>query len=427
MSYTASQFHTSQVLATNEAPRVIRKASLVVFGSSLFLFLSTALPSHWVQKVALMATASGLAYVSIRLYKLEKMLSPYEAIAHQQSVSNYQAWLNHSMKPPAREVQVSDLKPVTFADIREALKKPHIMVLGETGSGKSVLCKYLASEIKAPCIALDPHASPTDWQGAKVIGQGRDYQAIKDELAVLVLLMDERYKQRDKGVSQFATLCVILDEFPAVASELGKDATSAVKLIVREARKVNIKLILLAQGSEVKTLGIEGEGSLRESFAVISLGKFAADRAKSIKDKSMIEAIALQKRPAMIDDLPSNIPTIPNSVALPVLPLPSDYLALLTGADKSAADTIEVDFEYVDSPSAPVSTSAKPDLSAPLSAILEYAKKQDDFVSARKIQSSIRLFRDTPVTEIRGYFQWLADKNYGIVRGGVDSLEFSVC
>jgi hypothetical protein len=223
---------------------------------------------------------------------------------------------------------------------------------------------------------------------------------------------------------------VILDEFPAVASELGKDATNAVKLIVREARKVNIKLILLAQGSEVKTLGIEGEGSLRESFAVVSLGKFATDRAKSIKDKSLLEAIAQQKRPAMIDDFPSTIPTIPDSVSLPILPLPKDYLALLTnGADKIAdkiADTVEVDFEYVDSLSAPVSTSARANLSAPLSAILEYAKKQDEFVSARKIQSGVRLFRDTPVLEIRSYFQWLADNSYGVVRGDLENLEFSV-
>ena len=426
MAYTTNQFHTSQILATNEAPRVTRKASSYIFAGAIALYISTLIPSHPVAKVTSMAIASFLVSISIRLDKLEKVLAPYEAIAHQQSTAAYQQWLNHSMKPPAREVAIATPAeipaPVKFADIREALKKPHIMVLGETGSGKSVLCKYLASEIKAPCIALDPHASPNDWQGAKVVGQGRNYQAIKDELANLVNLMDARYKQRDKGVSQFATLCVILDEFPAVASELGKDATNAVKLIVREARKVNIKLILLAQGSEVKTLGIEGEGSLRESFAVVSLGKFATDRAKSIKDKNLVEAIAQQKRPAMIDDLPSAIPTISDTVNLPVLPLPRDYLALLT----NVADTVEVDFECVDSPSAPVSTSAAPNLSAALSAICEYAKRQDDFVSARKIQSGIRLFRDASVTDIRSYFQWLADKGYGVVRGDLESLEFSV-
>ena len=76
-------------------------------------------------------------------------------------------------------------------------------------------------------------------------------------------------------------------------------------------------------------------------------------------------------------------------------------------------------------PSALVSTSAQPKLSAPLQAILDYARKQDEFVSARKIQSSIRIFRDTSAPEIRQYFQWLADKGYGIAKGEADNLEFS--
>jgi hypothetical protein len=69
--------------------------------------------------------------------------------------------------------------------------------------------------------------------------------------------------------------------------------------------------------------------------------------------------------------------------------------------------------------------SAQSKLSAPLQAILDYARKQDEFVSARKVQSSIRIFRDTTAPEIRQYFHWLANKGYGIVRGDADSLEFS--
>ena len=109
-------------------------------------------------------------------------------------------------------------------------------------------------------------------------------------------------------------------------------------------------------------------------------------------------------------------------VNLPVLPLPKDYLELLTNP---IADTLQPSFEAIDTPSALVSTSAQPKLSAPLQAILDYARKQDEFVSARKIQSSIRIFRDTSAPEIRQYFQWLADKGYGIAKGEPDNLEFS--
>ena len=277
------------------------------------------------------------------------------------------------------------------------------MILGETGSGKSVLCKYFASELKIPCIALDPHASPNDWKGARVIGQGRDYKAIGQELALLVNLMDIRYKQRDKGISQFAPLGVILDEFPAVASELGKDASSPVKLIVREARKINIKLILLAQGSEVRTLGIEGEGSLRESFAVVSLGKFATDRAKGLKDKAMIEAIAQQSRPAMIDDSPSTIPTIPDSVSLPVLPLPTDYLDLISKPQSPIAP-----------PSSAIATQSNSTAIAPIfTKIINYLDGRD-WTRDNVVKQSITDFKiaDTSIEEIQGYLQFLEVQGY---------------
>jgi hypothetical protein len=64
-------------------------------------------------------------------------------------------------------------------------------------------------------------------------------------------------------------------------------------------------------------------------------------------------------------------------------------------------------------------------LSTPLIKILEYAKEKDCFITASQVKSGIRLFRDSPVTEIRAYFQWLADRQHGIVRGEADTLEFS--
>jgi len=424
-SFTRDTFHNSQILLSSKVFRYATWSSHAIYGCAVSLCLASFIPSHISLKLITSAIAPVLFAVSNRLDKLALYADGYGAIGEAQSHIQYRNWLDASLQPPKREIQVQPpveaLAPVKFADIREALKKPHMMILGETGSGKSVLCKYFASELKIPCIALDPHASPHDWQGAKVVGQGRDYQAIGDELAKLVELMDARYKQRDQGVSQFAPLGVILDEFPAVASELGKAATNPVKLIVREARKVNIKLILLAQGSEVKTLGIEGEGSLRESFAVVSLGKFATDRAKTIKDKVMIEAIAQQKRPAMIDDLPSNIPTIPDSVSLPVLPLPDDYLAL--------EQPIEVQM---------ISKGLSPNVAAALSvqpqsqALAPVFGKIITFLDGRDwtrdnyIKQSIADFKnaDTPLEELQGYLQFLEVQGHLETRGaGRNGLE----
>ena len=121
MAYTTNQFHTSQVLATNEAPRVVRKASNYIFAGAMALYLSTLIPSHPITKITSMAIASSMIAVSIRLDKLEKMLSPYEAIAHQQSTAAYQNWLSHAMKPPAKEVAVSEVKAPPHHPVLRAL------------------------------------------------------------------------------------------------------------------------------------------------------------------------------------------------------------------------------------------------------------------------------------------------------------------
>ena len=70
--------------------------------------------------------------------------------------------------------------------------------------------------------------------------------------------------------------------------------------------------------------------------------------------------------------------------------------------------------------------SANQQLSAPLSAIIDYARKKDEWISARQVQAGIAIFKTAKADEIRSYFQWLADKGYGVVRGDVDNLEFSV-
>lgn len=427
MSYTNSQFHTSQVLATNEAPRVIRKASLVVFSSAMILYLATVLPSHWVLKVNLMAIASSLVYVSIRLDKLATLLTPYQAIAHQQSVSNYQGWLNHAMKPPAREITqvIEPPAPVKFADVRQALSKPHVMLLGSTGDGKSTLAKHLAANCTAYTIVIDPHAAPDDWGNLPVYGAGRNYKEIAEIMKVILDLMQARYDARNQGQKQFEPLVVICDEYPAIvaSAEAGKVSSSWMKLVSREARKVAIRLVVLTQSPEVKAIGLEGEGSVRDNFCFIKLGEFALDQAKGLKDEAIKLAVESCDRPAMLGNLPCNIPQLSDRVAMPVMSIPADF-AQLTQVDK----LIEIDeLTRVDSPmDTPKALKADVNLSKPLETILDYAKKQDSFVTASQIKAGVRLFRDSPVSEIRSYFQWLADNGHGIVRGDLENLEFLV-
>ncbi|MFM7888156.1 MAG: helicase HerA domain-containing protein [Pseudanabaena sp.] len=400
--------------------------------------IASFIPSHWSSKLINAAIAPMLFVVSNRLDRLAMYASGYQGTSEAQSHKGYAQWLDASLQPPRREVSIAQplapidapAPPLALSDIKKALSKPHILVLGETGSGKSTLVKFLVSESSAPAIVLDSHAALDDWQGMNVIGMGRNYAAIGQAVSQLVSFMDTRYQARSNGQKQFEPLLVLIDEFPAAAANLGKAFTDNIMLLVREARKVSIRLIILSQGSEVKTLGIEGQGSIRECFAIVSLGKFATDRAKTLKDAQVKSFIDSAQYPAMLDDLPCELPKI-DRVALPSLPLPSDYLGLV--ADSPDLEPIDRPRNQQSALTAPALTASalsttnqqSASLSAPLQSIVDYARKQNDFVSARKIQSGIAIFKNAKAPEIREYFKYLATLGYGVTRGESENLEFS--
>lgn len=431
-------FHPAQITYVIESRRIAKYGNIACFALGISACVICILPSHWSMKLSNLAIASGLFITSHKLEKLQKWADDYSHATNHESIKGYAQHLNSSFAPPRREVAIAGSEvapvPVKFADIKTALSKPHMLLLGETNSGKSTLVKFLVSHASAPSLVLDSHAAPDDWQNMNVIGMGRNYPAIGQEVDRLVELMNNRYELRGQGQKQFEPLIVVLDEFPACVANLGKSFTENIMLLVREARKVSIKLIVLSQGSEVKSLGIEGQGSIRECFAMIAIGKFATEKAKSMKDEQIKTFIESAQYPAMLDDLPCQLPKI-DRVSLPVLPLPKDYQLLIDAAadmpelepidrtrnQQSAATALAAS---TSASSAPNQQSAT--LSAPLLAIVDYARKQNEFVSARKVQSGIAIFKSAKAPEIREYFKYLANLGYGVTRGDSENLEFSV-
>jgi len=420
-TFTRDTFHNSQILLSDRVIRYSRWSSHVIFGSAIALSIASFIPSHWSSKLVNATIAPLLFAVSNRLDRLSLYAEGYGSISEAQSHIQYRNWLDASLQPPKREIQVQApievTAPIKFAPIESSLKKPHLMILGETGSGKSTICKYLVSQVNAPCLIIDPHASPTDWRGFTVTGSGRNYEAIATEFERLANLMQIRYEQRDKGISQFDPLIVIIDEFPAIASSLGKGATDTVKLLAREARKVQIRICLLSQGAEVKTLGLEGEGSIRECFAMLRLGNFALNHAKTLKDKAIGEALENSDRPAMLDQLPCNLPVLSDAQSMPVLPLPNDYLEL------SGNDSMQLP---IAPPSSAIATQPQ---SAPLAPVFT---KIINFLDGRDwtrdnyIKQSITDFKnaDTAIEEIQGYLQFLEVQGHLETRGaGRNGLE----
>jgi hypothetical protein len=404
VNFTRDTFHNSQILLSDKVIRYSSWSSHIIYGSAIVLSLATFIPSHWTSKLVNVAITPIMFAISNRLDRLALYASGYGSISEAQSHIQYRNWLDASLQPPKREIQVQApvevTAPVKYAPIESSLKKPHLMILGETGSGKSTICKYLVSQVNAPCLIIDPHAAPTDWRGFTVTGSGRNYEAIATEFERLANLMQIRYEQRDKGISQFDPLIVIIDEFPAIASSLGKGATDTVKLLAREARKVSIRMCLLSQGAEVKTLGLEGEGSIRECFAMLRLGNFALTHGKQSKDKAIGEALENSDRPAMLDQLPCNLPILSDAQSMPVLPLPNDYLEL-------------VDASPIAPPSSGITAQSQSTAIAPVfQKIVNYLDGKD-WKKDYEIKASIREFKDadTPLTELQGYLQFLETQN----------------
>jgi hypothetical protein len=433
-------FHPAQLTYVLESRRTAKYGNIATFALGISACVVCILPSHWSLKLSNIAIASGLFITSYKLEKLQKWGEDYNQVNNHESIKGFARHLDSSFAPPRKEVAIAEVvAPPKLADIREALSKPHCMLLGSTGNGKSTLAKYLAANCNAFTIAIDPHAAPNDWGDIPIFGAGRRYGEIAQIMEVTLNLMQKRYDARDRGVTQFEPIVIITDEFPAIiaSKEAGELASNWMKLISREARKVAIRLVVLTQSPEVQAIGLKGEGSVRDNFCFIRLGEFALDHAKSLKDEAAKQFIEAASRPAMIGNAPCSIPDLSNKVTMPKVPAPRDYQMLIA----DIADSVDApELEPIDrptnqqsaalmqsssqsAPSAPNQQSAT--LSAPLQQIVDYAKKKDEWISARQIQAGIAIFKSAKASEIREYFKYLATLGYGITRGTDENLEFS--
>jgi hypothetical protein len=105
-------------------------------------------------------------------------------------------------------------------------------------------------------------------------------------------------------------------------------------------------------------------------------------------------------RPAMLDQLPCNLPILSDAQTMPVLPLPQDYLKL-------------VDDNAIAPPSSAMQTQSQSTAIAPVfQKIVNYLDGKD-WKKDYEIKASIREFKDadTPLTELQGYLQFLETQN----------------
>lgn len=244
-------------------------------------------------------------------------------------------------------------------------KYPHALILGATGGGKSTLAENLAGLMRpSRVIGVVPHWQQGDFGACdrvvaieRNVGDGfdndpttnaplyswADIQAMpaKTPVSACELLhalyweMHRRYSLDASGRFIGGTdeeLVIILDEFLLYAKLPGM--STLWKKLVREARKVRIRLILLVQGDSVAALGIEGEGDIRESLTYIYLREFAIQHADQCYNRvssdkqpyyAWVKEQFTHQRPCMVED------------ELAQLPQPGQYGTNLQSSTKTTA------------------------------------------------------------------------------------------
>jgi hypothetical protein len=156
-----------------------------------------------------------------------------------------------------------------------------VLLIGGMGSGKSTLLKHLvtARAQQGETMIIDSHAGPDTWPaGPRVVGRGRDYEAITDCIKGLHKEMDRRYKQLSAGEvaeGAFRPVNLIIDEFTVLNKFCS--VKSEISSLLCECRKVGITLCVAGQSDRVKSLGLEGEGDLIFGFEAVCYLELASD------------------------------------------------------------------------------------------------------------------------------------------------------
>lgn len=202
--------------------------------------------------------------------------------------------------------------PTPRADDEEVMTLPavrhgHVLVAGETGSGKSTALRAILSG-RRNVVVLDPHWDGQDWNGARVIGGGRDFEAIRQHMDWMGAELRRRYEERSGGRLEFEPHTVAVDEMPAIVSAVGRDIEATWREWLREGRKVGLFLVLSTQSTRVRTLGIEGEKDLLENFSVVLvLGDLARQEYRGLvegMDRPAVLHTRGKARPVIIPHAP---------------------------------------------------------------------------------------------------------------------------
>ncbi|NEP85611.1 MAG: hypothetical protein F6K18_01530 [Okeania sp. SIO2C2] len=245
--------------------------------------------------------------------------------------------------------------------VTESDKYPHAILEAETGGGKSTLATALVKYLGGEAVVSNPHYKPGDFSEFTNYCKGMNYGSWKQDtipehylkdnesmetlfkdfiddnlpfsvscahfFKIIHIEMKRRYKLREKGIENYPFVNIIADEFNETIDEL-KQSKSAKDnewfkptfkqcfiSILRQARKVNIRLIGLVQNAELEALDLKGLGSVRKCFKRVRLGEIAKTYSKRI-DPEVYSWCHTQEYPILVEDTPAKLPIPINVMAV---------------------------------------------------------------------------------------------------------------
>ncbi|MDJ0554709.1 MAG: hypothetical protein QNJ68_09760 [Microcoleaceae cyanobacterium MO_207.B10] len=315
----------------------------------------------------------GLFICSYRLSKINKKLTIYRDIVEAESQTKFRESLKSAAVIPLLQPSTTNalaqplqnqLKPFDWQLFNTHPEKyPHLFIVGGTGDGKSYTAESICHILEGKTIVINPHKKPGDFQGFPCFCGGRKYtdesydllrrdadfsELLRDEYPSLTCVkavklmhreMDSRYKLYRQGIEDYPMVNIVIDEYNTIV-ETVPEITSMMNSLIREARKVKLRLILLIQSDLVGDLGIKGKGAIKKCFRFIRLGEFAKEWAKKLDNSDIKRWVNSQEYPILVGDsiavLSGKKPLLLNS--LPDVRATDSSSEILTSQGDDSAD-----------------------------------------------------------------------------------------
>lgn len=201
--------------------------------------------------------------------------------------------------------------PEIITDIVGAIEGKQLMIIGPTGTGKSVLAQYLAYTVGGKVRVMECEGTPDDWTGLEVIGKGEDWEAINQALGDEMTELTERVQIRREGGDKELMgreEVTIVEEYPEVRQKCD-NADEWFERHARRGRKMQRFIICISQFDKVAAWGLEGKSDLGDCFYRLRLGKSAVNQAKHIGNDELEAWLKQDRSHCLLDDSPCKLPS----------------------------------------------------------------------------------------------------------------------